>query len=240
MAVRFSAGTQAYTCTVTLGTQTQISAGCWFKITTDRNAESLVLGMGAAGSVGTDYTAIMTSADGTTQAIWQDNTVATTMSATTVGTWYYIAFAVNGANMTCWMRAATASTWTTFTASNFSANTAFTQLYIGAHPQGPTSFFLNGCVASVKIWHGVTLTLPDIENEAWQYVPRRTANLTAWYPLLRAETVDYSGNGRTLSGGSGATTEDGPPIRWSADPATISAYVPATPAVQFQGWGVPV
>jgi hypothetical protein len=49
-----------------------------------------------------------------------------------------------------------------------------------------------------------------------------------WHPFINAETTDYSGLGRTLTGGAGATTETGPPISWR--PGARILTVPWDPA----------
>jgi hypothetical protein len=60
-------------------------------------------------------------------------------------------------------------------------------------------------------------------------MPQRTANLRAWYPLLKPDQNDASGNGQTLSGGTGATLDDGPPISWSTGRHRIVIPTAATP-----------
>lgn len=89
--------------------------------------------------------------------------------------------------------------------------TGLTQLRIGESVFGAE--WWRGRVANFKVWNAA-LTQAEIENELAQYVPHRTANLLRWHPFLIAETTDYSGADRTLTGGTGATTEDGPPIPW--------------------------
>ncbi|MEV7011536.1 LamG-like jellyroll fold domain-containing protein [Streptosporangium sp. NPDC051022] len=210
MAVRFSASGQNYTRSLSLGSQTQWTVSCWVKITTDRNAYSTVWGLDDGSTL--DYYILQTDADGTTILLLDDADNTFGSRALTVGTWYYVGVSVNGANGTMVSRAAgdtsfTVSTWTTAAASTSLQNFRLGDAIF-------TDEWLNGCLAAVKVWSGATLTQAELEAEAWTYQPRRTAGLQAWYPLTRAETTDYSGNGRTLSGGSGATTEDGPGIAW--------------------------
>lgn len=78
------------------------------------------------------------------------------------------------------------------------------------------SQWLNGRMARVQ-HDSVARTQAEADSELLQYQPLRTSNLVRLHHFLLAETTDYSGNGRTLSGGTGATTEDGPPISWTQD-----------------------
>jgi hypothetical protein len=209
MAVRFSSDASSYSRTVSLGATTQWSVSCWVKISTDRNTFSCAwsLDSGAA----SDAYVLLTGSDGTTIGVYDESAPRATR-ALTVGTWYYIGISVNGANGTMVSRSASDTSFTVSTWSTGSASTSISTLRVGRSPN--TSEFLNGCVAAFKWWHGATLTQAELETEAWRYLPRRTANIKAWFPFLTAETADYSGQGSTLSGGTGATTEDGPPITW--------------------------
>jgi len=86
-------------------------------------------------------------------------------------------------------------------------------LFIGNSSGG---LFLNGRMAAVKGWNS-TLTQAQIQQEMFQYLPRRTTNLFGFWSFLTATegTVDFSGNGNTLTSNGTPITEDGPPIRWS-------------------------
>lgn len=69
----------------------------------------------------------------------------------------------------------------------------------------------SGRLAAVKVWN-TNLTQAEIINEARQYAPIRTANLVAWFPLLKVEGTDYTGSNWTINGT--LTAVDGPPIPW--------------------------
>lgn len=226
MAVRFSADGQDFTRTISLGTVSQFSVICWVKISSDRNANSTVWTLDNGNG---DYIAVVTNTDGTSMKFYTESNSSGNAQNFTVGTWYAVACSVNGVNGSMWTRAITDSSWTAITWTNGTANTTGTTLRIGEHPG--TGLWLNGAVAAFKAWNGVTFTQADFDNEVWSYRPKRVTNLTAWYPFLVTETADYSGNGNTLSGGSGTSTEDGPPISWDAAAANILFLPPPVTTV---------
>jgi hypothetical protein len=224
VAVRFSASGQDYTRTLSAGTLTQISLALWFKLSVDRNTMSSIwsIGNSSAGYI------LTTPADGTTMTLAGDNPNNFSFAAT-VGTWYYLAFSVNGANGTFVRRALSDTSFTTGTFATGNATSPGDSLWLGTNPFAE---WVNGCLASVKMWLGVTLSQAELEAEAWTQMPRRTADLRCWYPFIRAETVDYSGQGQTLSGGTGATTEDGPGVSWGGARPARRAVAAAAPAPQ--------
>ncbi|GII63535.1 hypothetical protein Skr01_36200 [Sphaerisporangium krabiense] len=239
MAVRFSADGQAYTRALSLGVQTQWALACWAKISVDRNVTSTIWSLGS-NSVFDAFT-LETDSDGTTAAVLDyEAEQETGTRALTAGTWYYWAVLVNGTSGTVLSRAAGDSSFTVSTWTGGNAGLTLTNLYLGNRFG---SDWLNGALAAVKLWSGAALSQAELEAEAWSYLPRRTANLAAWYPLTRAETVDYSGAGRTLSGGSGAATEDGPPIPWRQGRprrlTPLSVPAEATPGTIAAPWSMP-
>jgi hypothetical protein len=75
-------------------------------------------------------------------------------------------------------------------------------------------------VARLKAW-GVALSAAELINEARTVLPRRIANLYAYWPARpgSAERVkDYSGNSRDWTATGTLTDEDDPPIGWGAVP----------------------
>lgn len=129
--------------------------------------------------------------------------------AVSANTWYRCALVVNGANATFY-RAAAGSALGSASASDFTTPTTPNEFFLGDDRYDE---YWNGRLAAVKVWTAA-LTQAEVEHELAQYVPARTANLIRFHPFVKAETTDYSGAGNTLSGGSGTTTEDGPPIPW--------------------------
>ncbi|MFB4265324.1 hypothetical protein [Nonomuraea sp. GTA35] len=224
MAVRFDADAEEYTRTVSLGSITAHSVACWLKISVDRNTISTAWTLD--NTFASFYSMVSTNSDGTT--IQHDNgSNVHAIGSLTVGTWCYVGLAVNGANATAVMQRVGDAAPTVVTWSNNQTSVNATRLMIGESLFGTQ--WLNGCVAAFKFWTA-TLTQAELENEIWTYVPRRTTSLLAWYPFLTPGTVDYSGNAQTLTGGTGTTTEDGPPILWSSSRARL--YVPPLDVVQ--------
>ncbi|MGC5009739.1 LamG-like jellyroll fold domain-containing protein [Streptosporangium sp. DT93] len=212
MAVRFSADSQDYTRALSLGAVTQWSISCWVKISVDRNAYSTIWCLD--GESGASYYLLQTDTDGVSLQVYTDavSGINPTGGVLTAGTWYHIGVSVNGANGTAVIRAAgaAASTVTTWSTGDASTN-------IGTLRLGESSFngeWLNGAMAAFKMWTGATLTRDELDQEGLFTAPRRTAGLRVWYPFSQAGTADASGLGNTLSGGTGAATEDGPPIAW--------------------------
>lgn len=217
MAARFDAATDAYRATTGLPTGGTYTVTCWANLLVDRDDYSGVWGLddGVASGLW-----LQTDSDGTTLGVF-DTPAATHLGATavTVGTWYRVAVVVNGTSVTTHIGAAGAAlTTSTATLAPLSSPS---RLAIG--DEG-FSGWLNGRVAAFKLW-GAALSADEAALELEQYTPRRAANLLRWHPFVAAETVDYSGNGNALTaGGTGTTTEDGPPIPWAdLPPVTVFA-----------------
>jgi hypothetical protein len=132
-----------------------------------------------------------------------------TAGAVTENTWTKVALTVSAGTGTLYQGAA--GQGLTSTADTVSSP-SFDGLYIGTFATGGSP--LDGRLANFKVYDAV-LTPAEIEAEFAQYAPVRLASLRRWYPFLAAGTADYSGNGNTLTGGTGVTTEDGPPIPWA-------------------------
>lgn len=210
MAVRFDASGESYNRTLSLGSQTAFSVTMWVKLSVNRAAQTVFWQIDDNGVA--PYMTVQ-ALNGTGISLESNSWTNFSLSHTlTVGTWCFIGVAahtdgnintaIGNANGTI-----IGTTWGAG-AGTLNAN----RLVLGTG--GLASQYLDGCIAAVKVWSGVRLTQEELLQEAWSYVPKRTASLRAWYPLLRAETVDYSGLTQTLSGGTGAATEDGPPVAW--------------------------
>ncbi len=81
-----------------------------------------------------------------------------------------------------------------------------------------SSGWMDGDIAGVKIWDAA-LSQAELEAEAQQLSPKRTADLHAFYPLQVPETMldDASGNRRNLTALSGTgswSVQTGPAIVW--------------------------
>lgn len=224
MAVRFSADGQDYTAAPTLGSQANLSMCGWVKINTDLNQFSTFFG-GNDGTINTPCV-LQTQADGTTLCWWGTGGAEPNIGALTVGTWYFISAVMTGTTLAGRVRADGSNAWLyNVSIASGSATKTVTNWQMGESIN--TAEWLDGCITAVKFW---TTNLSDAEMmaESYSHMPVRTASLALWYPLLKPETTDYSGNGRTLSGGSGAAVEDGPKLSWS----TLQVPAPlSTPTV---------
>ncbi|MFI6904894.1 hypothetical protein ACIBKY_26775 [Nonomuraea sp. NPDC050394] len=87
--------------------------------------------------------------------------------------------------------------------------------------------WLNGCLSHVRIWTAA-LSGAELEAEYTANSPVRTSNLFAFYRFTTAGTTDDSGNGQTLSGGTGTSTEPG---ALNTDASVTIGPVAATAAV---------
>ncbi|MEU6778564.1 LamG-like jellyroll fold domain-containing protein [Nonomuraea angiospora] len=215
MAVRYAAAGQHHTRTLELASVSTLTVSCWMKISVDRNDFSTVWSIDNGTS---DYISLKTNSDGTTVRVLID-AVTVASRAFTPGVWYYVAVSCGASSGFMISRAAGAAsfdvdTWTT------GATTLAANLRIGVAADN-TAWF-NGCVAALRVWVAA-LTQAEAQAEYGDYLPQRTANLWAAYAFYRAETLDYSGNNRTLTGGTGATATGGPPISWRGTPVAVAA-----------------
>ncbi|MGW0485785.1 fibronectin type III domain-containing protein [Nonomuraea sp. NPDC003214] len=221
MAVRFKASaSDFYTRALGLGSQPSFTVTCWMKISVDLNVFTTIWSIdnGAA-----DYLTLKTATNGTTVRALTDAASHATR-ALTVGTWYFTAIAVDATSGILVTRSIDEATFTAATwAGTHQLNAA--NLRLGVWPGETTG--MNGCIAGVKIWTA-KLSQAEIEAEYATMTPVRTAGLYANYVLAGPSTADDSGNGRTLTGGTTATHEPGPPL--DSDPPTTPANLRATTA----------
>jgi hypothetical protein len=225
VAVRISASGQDFSRALALGSLTALTAAFWWKVSVDRNTYSsaFFVDNGQADNWG-----VQTGVDGTTANIIQDGT-STASVAMTVGTWYFGCLALSGSTGTFYYKAAGSAALSTTAITGVTATNAAT-LRLGESPWGAE--WLNGCLAAFKLWNA-QLTADEVLQESTQYVPNRFSSLVSWHPLVKTELIDYSGNARTLSGGTGTATEDGPPIAWRGGSARL--ILPAATAASASG-----
>lgn len=203
MAVRFDAAGEYYTRAVT--GPSAWSACMWIYMSVDRGSQG-PFALGAAEAAGSS----VFLSGGTTLKCFDlgSNTGGFGSLAVSVGTWYRVALTVNGVNCSYYYGGASGAL-TVASVTDITNNTGSVSWFLGQ--SSFASEWWNGRLAAVKIWNA-ELTQSAIESELAQYLPVRTANLIQRHPFEVAETTDYSGNGNTLTGGPGASTEDGPPI----------------------------
>ena len=162
MAVRWTASGQNYTRSLSLGTTTQFSLSCWVRLVTDRNSYSTLWSVDNGTS---DCWVCQTWDDGTNLQVWDDGATSRGSGVQlSTGVWYWVAVAINGANGTFMVRAATAATPTVSTWSNGSSNVNAATLRIGDSPWGGE--WWNGNMAAVKFWTGAALSQAELVNEA--------------------------------------------------------------------------
>lgn len=229
MAVRFASGTDEYTAATGLPSANVWTITWWTQLVVDRNDFSCQVSVGVNGA----YVDVSTFSDGTTVGVFDTVTYSGTplgASTFTVGTWYRMGLSVNGTTANYYHAdAATAALTVDTAAGNFTATNPPGGLAIGDSVNFG-NFFWSGRIAAFKMWNAA-LTQAEVEAELAQYQPRRTDSLLRFHPFVTTEAVDYSGNANSLAGGVGSTTEDGPPIPWTAQleitlvpTATSTAY----------------
>lgn len=218
MAVRFDTSGEKYTRSLTIPSAWTVCF--WFLMSVDRGGNQ---GPFALGGTAADGATVFLDG-GTTLKCFDlgSNGGGFGSLSVTVGTWYRTALTVSGTNCS-WYYGIAGSALTVSSVANIQNASGTQTMHIG-DPSFSGDWW-NGRVAAVKFWDA-QLSQADLEAELGQYVPRRTSNLLQWHPLLSAGTVDYSGIGNALSGGSGATTEDGPPVPWG--PLRTKLILPAT------------
>lgn len=205
MAVRYSADGQDHNRAIALGTQASLSFCCWFKQSVDRNDYSSLFFLDNGTG---DNWGMQTGADGSTMATVFDASTQEGMGAITTGVWYWVMLATSGTTGFLYYKTI-GSPLTVVSVTSVTASVNAATLRIGESPWGAE--WWNGCIAAPKLWLG-QLGRSEAECESQQYAPTRTANLAGAWHQLRPDPLDYSGNGRSLAGGAGATYEDGPPI----------------------------
>jgi hypothetical protein len=163
---------------------------------------------------GSNLVWMTTGTDGTTMRMEDAGGSTVGSLAMTVGDWYRIGVVWNGSSCTTYFGAATgALTTASGTLTGLSSPTGWK---IGTGFTYNSNWF-NGRLAAFKAW-GTNLTAAQVTREFDYHTPLRPANLLRFHPFVSTETTDHSGLGRTLSGGSGSTTEPGPPIPWRPTP----------------------
>lgn len=219
MAIRLDADTDPLTYSGALFTGNISTVLCWGRIAVDRNDYSNFISLHGV-TTPSRTVSLTLEGDGTTLRAFDNDLQGPTSSSLTVGVWYAMAAAVNGANCTLYW-GTTASSLSTNTDGTFAAvGDATNLLYIGRNQGG---FWLNGSVANVKIYNA-ELNSSEVAAELGQYAAVRTANLVARYPFTTVDLTDASGNGHTLTAGAtSVTADDGPP---ELDPSGDSLRLP--------------
>lgn len=203
MSVRFDAIGDRYTATTGLPTGNAYTVTCWAYIVTDRNSYSGIFSLSDL--------LCTTDVDGTSLKLWDTTNYSGgqwTSTALTAATWYRIGVVVNAGAASLYSGIATGSLSVT-TVANFTTPNPPTELVIGSDIFDE---WWNGRVGSFKLWNAA-LTATEVAAELAQFNPVRTTSLLRVHNFKTAGTGDDSGNGRTLTAGTTATTtEADPPI----------------------------
>lgn len=224
MAVAFTSSGQHYERNLGGITLSQFTITCWVQLTQDRNDYSTFWSVDDDFSL--EYLVCQTSDDGTTLSVFPASESVTSL---TVGAWYFVGVSFDSGDVTVRVRRDGTTQWISGSYSMSGSSIDARYLRIGESVFGDE--WLRGCVAAFKMWDAA-LSASEMQAEYQHQSPQRTADLFAYYPFETNSGQDASGNGRNLSGGSGATTAAGP-----GDLTTG----PGTPTYRINGWGpVPI
>lgn len=217
MAVSITATAQAYTATTGLPAANVASMTCFAMLTATPTDYRNIGGVSNAG--GAAFWTLSTRDTTASIGLFDNVTYLVTgapLGATTIplNAWWKYGVSISGANVAFYC-APVGSGLTVTTATNFTPPATPTEMAIGEFPDAGSGTFWNGRIAGMKWWQA-QLTAGEIDAELSQIAPVRWTNLLRYHPFRVAETTDYSGNARTLSGGTGATSTVGPPVPMSA------------------------
>lgn len=230
MSTRFSATGQNYTSTAGMVSGTAFTMMCWAYLVTDRNDFSCMLAYENQASGASRWYELVTDSDGTSITFsTSGGTVA--MGTVTVGTWHRFAVQVSASTATVYYGADTGSLSTATGTCDSIATVVPSTFFVGTDSFGE---WYNGRIACARVWNAA-LTQTELDAEFASFDAVRTTNLIRNHKLQSPSTADDSGNGNTLTGGTGATTEADPPI-------TVASALPRPPvmpraaAVRASSW----
>lgn len=206
MSVRFDGSTDEYF-GASIVSITGWTVTCWAKLQVDRNNYSTIFAWDGSADDGLWF---QTGTSGTSLQVWDGTSDrAFSIGAMSVGVWMrYALTRPTSTSVTLYaatdVGAVSSQTITTSSTGTYSA------INIGNSPE---SEFLNGNVANLKAYSAL-LTQSEIEAEWASWDAVRTTSLVRHHKFKdAAETIDYSGNGFSLtSGGSPTFDSDNPPI----------------------------
>jgi len=211
MALRIDASGDGYDRTVSVPTVTNITAcGFLYYVAATGNP----LPFFCRDSAGFNSVAI--AIDSTTTNLYgrfkiNPTTVSAGPLTVNTGEWYFVAVTRAGTALNVYARQCSASGALSNASATCSGSDFTPTIYrIGAGAQ-------DVALAGWRSWEAA-LTSAELELEAKQLCPVRTANLWAAHMLVgpdsTANQVDISGNGRSLDTAGTATFTDGPPVPW--------------------------
>lgn len=224
MALRFNNVASGLQVTSGMPTTSSFTFTCWVYFV-NTSAASVILHIMDNDSTERTYLARSPNLAGF-QYEWTSGGAVNATFAMTAGVWYKVAVVVSGTTATVYTATASSALNTATNVGNFVLPTGTLKKRFGEWPLAG-GLYGNWRLANYKMWHAA-LTKSQVEQELSSYVPQRTANLTHWYPLVRKELTDYSGNARTMTGGGTTTEEAGPPIPWSRLRVPVMPWDPDT------------
>ncbi len=216
MAIRFDASGDYLTRTASLPTITSFTMMGWVKISVDANDYQCFMALGTSAPGSSDASMFYggTDSDGTSQMAYCPNTgqISTGgIGSMTVAKWYYAAIVVSGSGagqFLYYMIDPATGSVSTITAAGGAVTAGY--MVVGEDNYGGDNW--NGCAENYLVY-SAALSLADIQQQIWQRMPVRTANLNGWYPFLN-DTKDYSGNGNNWTENGSLTYESGPGVAW--------------------------
>lgn len=206
MSVRFDGATDEYFGASVVGT-TGWTVTCWAKLQVDRNNYSTIFAWDGAADDGLWF---QTTDSGTSLMVWDGTSDRPfSIGAMSVGTWMFYALTRPTSTSVTLYAGAEDGALSSQTITTSSTG-AYSAINVG---NSPDSEWLNGNVANLQCYSAL-LTQTEIEAERQSWDAVRTSGLVRHHRWRdAAETVDYSGNGRSLSvGGSPTFAADNPPI----------------------------
>jgi hypothetical protein len=212
--VRINAVGEHYTRSLspTIGTAFTICG--WARLAVDRNSFQTIWCMDSGSFAGA--VALQTASDGTTLRVVSGGGTSHVVTTLTPGVWYCFAStrsatggAVGSVNLRYGTDPAALTTWAMPSGfGEWSTQATFEILRLGESIWAPE--WINGNLAFVKVYTRA-LSAGEITTELNQYNPSSTDSLYAAYSFWDGPTTaDISGNGRTLTGGTGTSAEAGP------------------------------
>lgn len=210
-----------------------ITVALWYKISVDLNVASQVPIV--LYSDVNNFVRLRCGSNGTTMTmLWRSlaTSIASssfTVQAMTVGTWYFLAFTINGATINAYSGSgAGALTNTSGTASGGSTWFTPTNMRMGRDELASPSAS-DGVLANMKIWTSTVKTQAELERERWFMLPKSTLNLHERYLFQPGASTVGHHNGYNLTVNGSLATEDGPPLTYGGRPMTL-IQVPAASA----------
>lgn len=228
MAVLFSGSGQQYSSTAGIPTTRLFTILCWVYPVTFSNAAQIFWSLESSS---TQYATFGYDSTGHLFFDWSGPGQSFTVGTQTLpaGTWYCLGAIINGTSARIYHGLDPGNFYEWVETGNFQLPTGTLSLTIGGSAYFSSSA-PNIRMSSFKMYDAALDTVA-MSREWSTHALQRSDNINRWYQFLTSETVDYSGNGRTLSGGSGTAAAAGPPIPWR-NQGSVTPYQPWSPGTE--------